>query len=163
MNQAVLLIRNRQRSRRIDARYLRRVVLHLLQVEIATENFELGIHLVGEAAMIHANEGYLQHEGCTDVITFDHTIPGKISCLQGDLLVCVPEAVRQAKRFRVTWQKEVVRYIVHGILHLCGHHDQNVSDRRAMKATENRILGHLDQQFDLNHVSASQRKSHQSH
>ena len=162
MNRAVLLIRNQQRCRGIDARYLRRVVLHLLLEELAAEKFELGIHLVGEAAMIRANEGYLQHAGCTDVITFDHSMPGQISCLQGDLLVCVPEAVRQAKRFRVTWQKEVVRYIVHGMLHLCGHDDHSASDRRAMKGIENRILGHLVQQFDLNRVSAPQRKSTQS-
>ena len=159
MNPAVLLIRNRQRCRGIDARYLRRVVLHLLRNELAAENFELGIHLVGEAAMIRANEGYLQHEGCTDVITFDHSMSGRDSCLHGDLLVCVPEAVRQAKRFRVAWQKEVVRYIVHGILHLLGYDDHKASDRRKMKGRENGILRRLGREFDLNGVSAPQRKS----
>jgi rRNA maturation RNase YbeY len=51
-----------------------------------------------------------------------------------DLRVC-PEAVRQAKRFGVTWQKEVVRYIVHGVLHLCGHDDLK-PDRHTMKRME---------------------------
>ena len=159
MNQAVLLIRNRQRCRRIDTRYLRRVVLHLLREELVAENFELGIQLVGETAMIRANEGYLQHEGCTDVITFDHSMTDRVPCLHGDLLVCVPEAVRQAKRFGVTWQKEAVRYIVHGILHLCGYDDHKASDRRTMKRMENRTLGRLARQFDLNRLAAPQSKT----
>jgi probable rRNA maturation factor len=158
VNPSVLLVRNRQSCRGIDARFLRRIILHLMQEELAAENFELGVHLVGEAAMIRANEGYLQHEGCTDVITFDHSIPGRASYLHGDLLVCVPEAVRQAKLFRVTWQKELVRYIVHGMLHLRGYDDHNASDRRKMKGVENRVLGHLAQRFDLNEVSIRQQK-----
>ena len=161
MNRAVILIRNRQRCHGIDSRYLHRIILHLLQKELTSENFELGVHLVGETAMIRANEGYLQHEGCTDVITFDHSMPDRVPCLHGDLLVCVPEAVRQAKRFRVTWQSEVVRYIVHGILHLRGYDDHSASDRRKMKEMENRILSRLTREFDLNGVSAPQRKTSQ--
>jgi probable rRNA maturation factor len=162
VNQAVLLVRNRQRCRAIDARFLRRVVRNLLKEELVLETFEIGVHLVGETAMVRANEGYLLHKGCTDVITFNHGTPGQLPCLQGDLLVCVPEAVRQGERFRVTWQSEVVRYIVHGTLHLCGYDDQTVSDRRTMKRMENRILRRLARRFDLNHVCTSQRKRSRS-
>jgi rRNA maturation RNase YbeY len=156
VNQAALLVRNRQRCRGVNSRYLRRIILHLLQEELALESFELGVHLVGEEVMIRNNEAYLQHEGCTDVITFDHSMPGQVPILHGDLLVCVPEAVRQANKFRATWQKEVVRYIVHGTLHLRGYDDHTASDRRRMKGKEDRILRSLARQFDLNEVSATQ-------
>jgi probable rRNA maturation factor len=158
VNQAVLLVRNRQRCRGIDGRHLRRIIRDLLKEDLGFETFEIGIHLVGETAMVRANEGYLQHGGCTDVITFDYNETKESAYLRGDLLVCIPEAVRQAERFRATWQKEVVRYIVHGMLHLCGYDDHRASERRRMKRMENQILSRLARQFDLNDVSASQRK-----
>jgi probable rRNA maturation factor len=158
VNQAVLLVRNRQRCRGIDGRYLQRIIRDLLKEDLGFETFEIGIHLIGETAMVFANEGYLRHGGCTDVITFDYNETKQPACLRGDLLVCIPEAVRQAERFRATWQKEVVRYIVHGMLHLCGYDDRRASERRRMKRKENKILGRLARQFDLKAVSASGRK-----
>jgi probable rRNA maturation factor len=157
-----LMVRNRQRSHRINTGDLRRIILHLLEVELAFENFDIAVHLVGEDVMTQANSVYLNHEGCTDVITFDHKVPGHNPGLQGDLMVCVPEAVRQAKQFHATWQKEVVRYIVHGTLHLCGYDDHKAPDRRAMKEMENRILGRLARQFDLNRLSAPRKKPSQA-
>ena len=157
-----LMVRNRQRSRRINTRDLRRIILHLLEVELAFEHFDIAVHLVGEDVMTQANSVYLNHEGCTDVITFDHILPGQNPGLQGDLMVCVPEAVRQAKQFRATWQKEIMRYIVHGTLHLCGYDDHKASDRRTMKGMENRILGRLARKFDLNRLSAPRKTTSRS-
>ena len=154
MTLTVLTIRNRQRALGINSRYLRRIILHLIREELAFESFDMAIQLVGEDVMVEYNSAYLKHEGCTDVITFNNSMPGQIPGLQGDIMVCVPEAVRQAKRYRVTWQKELVRYIIHGMLHLCGYDDHKASDRRTMKGMENRILGRLAREFDLNRLSA---------
>ena len=159
MTLTVLTIRNRQRALGINSRYLRFIILHLLREELAFENFDMSIQLVGEPIMIEYNAAYLKHEGCTDVITFNHGTPGPTPSLQGDLMVCVPEAVRQAKRYHVTWQKELVRYIVHGMLHLCAYDDHKASDRRTMKGMENRILGRLAQQFDLNRLSTPRKRT----
>ena len=41
--------------------------------------------------------------------------------LHGEIFICVDEAIPQAKEFRTSWQSEIVRYIVHGVLHLLGH------------------------------------------
>ncbi len=61
----------------------------------------------------------------------------------GELFVCVDEAMTQAKRFRCTWQAEIVRYIVHGVLHLLGHDDLKPEPRRRMKREENRLVRRL--------------------
>ena len=45
-------------------------------------------------------------------------------CCTGKSFVCLDEAVRQARRFHTTWQSELVRYVVHGVLHLLGYDDQ---------------------------------------
>ena len=60
--------------------------------------------------------------------------------LHGDIFICLEEAGRQARVFRTTWQAEVVRYLVHGLLHLSGHDDLDPGARRRMKRVENRLV-----------------------
>ncbi len=111
-----------------------------LEIE-SVESVELGISLVRAREMTLLNETFLKHEGSTDIITFDYQEPGTGSRkpelkLHGELFICVDEAILQAKRFRSTWQAEIVRYVVHGILHLLGHDDLKPALRRRMKREE---------------------------
>ncbi len=142
---------NRQRSRKLDLRELRNITLALLE-ELQIAEAELGVTFVADKEMTLVNETFLQHEGSTDVITFDHTpeqvsrrksTPAPCASLNGELFICVDEAVRQAKRFRTTWQAELVRYIVHGVLHLTGHDDHRAAARQKMKREENRLVRKL--------------------
>jgi len=146
-----LAIRNRQRSRTVNVPLLRRVARAMFtQLDIAEA--DLGIFLVAGPEMTHLNGTFLQHAGSTDVITFDYGEAGQrktASSLHGEVFVCVDESVIQAKKFRTSWQSEIVRYIVHGALHLLGHDDANASMRKKMKAVENRILAQLAKKFDL--------------
>jgi len=59
----------------------------------------------------------------------------------------------QAKRFRSTWQSEIVRYVVHGILHLLGHDDLKPALRRRMKREENRLVRRLSQKISFAQLS----------
>jgi probable rRNA maturation factor len=142
-----LAILNRQRSKRIDTRHLRAIIEELLK-NLGIVSAELGINLVGDREMTLLNETFLRHSGSTDVITFDHgplsgSVNGCAPCLHGELFVCVDEAVTQAKRFRCTWQAEIVRYVIHGVLHLLGHDDLKPDARRRMKQEENRQVRRL--------------------
>ena len=140
-----LTIQNRQRTRAIDLRQLRRICAELLREHLRIEKVELGITLVAAAEMTRLNEAFLHHEGSTDVITFDYHEPGTQGSksgaeICGELIICVDESVSQAKRFRTTWQSELIRYIVHGVLHLLGYDDRRAADRRRMKQEEERLL-----------------------
>jgi rRNA maturation RNase YbeY len=101
--------------------------------------------------MAELNWKFLQHKGSTDVITFDYAAlkRRKKKCLHGELFVCVDEAISQSTEFKTTWQSEIVRYIVHGILHLLGHDDSCAEARRKMKREENRRLRELSRRFAL--------------
>ena len=111
--------------------------------------------------MTRLNETFLRHKGSTDVITFDYAeqvdqasrlssprpqlaLPGqarRLSCLlHGEIFVCLDEAVSQARRFHTTWQSELVRYVVHGVLHLLGYDDRDSRARRRMKAAEDALV-----------------------
>ncbi len=143
-------ILNRQRRKQIDTRRLRQITLALL-AELDLASAELGIHLVGARAMARVNWQFLQHEGSTDVITFDHAEgrrpAGKRARIHGELFVCVDDAVQQAGEFQTTWQSEVVRYVVHGVLHLLGYDDLKPDLRRKMKQVENRMVRRLAAEF----------------
>ena len=155
-----LEILNRQRTKKINKRLLKHIVLELL-AELEIETAELGINLVAAREMTLLNESFLQHEGSTDVITFNHLDDSSRQAgersLHGELFVCVDEAILQAKRFKTTWQSEIVRYLVHGVLHLLGHDDCRAAARRKMKREENRLLVGLSRKFNLAKVGAASK------
>jgi len=171
-----IAIANRQRTRKINLPRLKQIASALL-AELGIENAELGIALVGAQEMARVNRQFLRHEGSTDVITFDHTSPvGRASprtakkkarlartlaapILHGELFVCVDDAVAQAKQFKTTWQSEIVRYLVHGVLHLLGHDDLKPALRRKMKREENRLVRQLARRFSLAELARAGRMS----
>lgn len=121
----------------------------------ATRGSEVAVFLVGAQRMAGLNERFLSHVGPTDVITFDYREGTRGPGLHGDIFVCLDEAQRQAGLFRTTWQAEVVRYLVHGLLHLCGHDDLEPTARRRMKRVENRIVRRLRSEFDFKRLGTS--------
>jgi len=154
-----VVIANRQRKKKIDPRLLKQIVLALF-AELEITEAELGISLVAAREMALVNETFLQHEGSTDVITFDHLdprpqTPDPRPQLHGELFICVDDAVMQAKEFKTKWQAEVVRYVVHGVLHLMGHDDLKPDVRRVMKREENRLVQRLEKRFSLAQLSAA--------
>ena len=77
---------------------------------------------------------------------------GREACpalLHGEIFVCLDEAVSQARRFHVTWPSELVRYVVHGVLHLLGYDDLNNRAHRRMKEAEDTLVRQLARQFDF--------------
>ena len=148
-----VVIANRQRKRRIDSRLLKQIIGALF-AELKITEAELGINLVAAREMALVNETFLQHAGSTDVITFDHAEKRKVESgkrkqLHGELFICVDDAAIQAKEFQTSWQSEVVRYTVHGILHLLGYDDLKPHLRRVMKREENRLVRLLAKRFSL--------------
>jgi probable rRNA maturation factor len=154
-----IIIANRQQTKKINARLLQQIADDLL-AQLKIETAELGIHLVGAKEMARVNRQFLQHEGSTDVITFDYqpseaSLQKPASNLHGELFICVDDAVSQAKEFGTNWQSEVVRYVVHGVLHLLGHDDLKPDSRRTMKRAENRLVRRLAARFSLAQLSGA--------
>ena len=177
--QRTLSLINRQDVRGVDLRLLRRVVRALLREAWPRGSFDLVVHLVAAPEMTRLNEAFLHHKGSTDVITFDYSEGGgqasRLSAarstllpanpeqdtpappLHGEILVCLDEAVSQARRFRGTWQSELVRYVVHGVLHLLGYDDQEARSRRRMRRLEDGLVRHLARQFELDSLGPSRQ------
>jgi len=151
-----LVIRNRQRARRVNVTLLRKMTKATLDDLVGLQEYELGIHLIAAPEMTLLNETFLQHKGSTDVITFDnsepvprHQTPDPKLQLQGEIFISINDAIKQARQFRTTWQSELTRYVIHGILHLLGHDDLNSTARRKMKREENRLLLEISLNFPI--------------
>jgi len=159
-----IVVANRQRARKINLRLLKQIADGLL-AELKIQNVELEINFVSTREMTRLNEKFLRHAGSTDVITFEYTNRGRSGSprpsakpgtmgtsrptLHGEIFICMDETVLQARRFRTTWQSELVRYLVHGVLHLLGYDDSRSVGRRKMKREEDRLVRELSRRFSL--------------
>jgi probable rRNA maturation factor len=144
-----LTINNRQDTRRVKIALLRRLTKTLVFECLLKTEFDLSVCLVNTSEITSLNETFLHHQGPTDVITFDYSDTSAQNGICGEIFICIDQAVSQARRFRTTWQSELVRYIVHGLLHLCGYDDRTARSCRQMKIAENRFLRQLAGRFDF--------------
>ncbi len=116
---------------------------------------ELSIIFVDECTIAKLNEKYLNHRGTTDVITFDYLSEKKIPAANddhrtiGDIYICCDLAEKAAIHYKNDLSTEIIHYITHGILHLCGYNDHENADVQKMRAKENEILGKLNEEFAL--------------
>jgi probable rRNA maturation factor len=99
----------------------------------------VSIALVDDATIRALNRRHLAHDWPTDVLSFrlsDAADP----CLAGEIVVSGERAAALAREFSLDQQSELALYVVHGLLHLCGHDDRTASDAEAMRRQENEIL-----------------------
>lgn len=155
-----LQVRNRQRERAVNTKFLRELTRTLLEEELRVSSYGLGIILVSASKMAAINKDYLKHEGSTDVITFDYregyemgSELGSEFGISGEIYISVDDARKQAREFSTSWQEELVRYMVHGVLHLRGFDDLAPAKRKVMKREENRLVRRLTARFDVREIS----------
>jgi probable rRNA maturation factor len=143
-----LLVRNEQRALSVDGRRLRLAARRLLEGLLGLQRYQLGVHLVSGRRMAALNQQWLGHQGPTDVITFDHRAETPELDLHGEIFLCPEMAVIQAREYGASREAEVLRYLVHGVLHLRGYDDRAPDLRRRMKRRENQLLRHLLREFE---------------
>ncbi len=102
---------------------------------------EVRARIVDDAEMAVAHQRWSGVAGTTDVLTFDlrDAAPG-VGPLDVDLLICADEARRQAEVRGFTVERELLLYIVHGVLHCLGHDDHDGAAAARMHAEEDRLL-----------------------
>ena len=92
----------------------------------------------GDEEILQANNRYLGHDYYTDIITFDYC-EGNV--LHGDILISLDTVRSNSLQYGTSFEEELHRVIIHGILHLCGLNDKGPGEREAMEMAENRALG----------------------
>lgn len=98
---------------------------------VGLESVEVALVDDSESDRVHRD--FMGIEGATDVITFEH----------GEIVIGVEVAKRQAAEYGEPELKELLRYLVHGLLHLAGHEDEAVEERKRMEAAQEEIVASL--------------------
>ncbi len=98
---------------------------------------EIAYIFCNDEKILEVNREYLQHDYYTDIITFDYCEGDIIS---GDLFISLDTVRTNAELVGATYDDELHRVIIHGILHLCGIDDKGPGEREIMEAAENKAL-----------------------
>ncbi len=98
---------------------------------------EIGYMFVDDEKILEINREYLGHDYYTDIITFDYD---ERDVLNGDIVISVDTVRSNAEQFGKSFDDELHRVIIHGILHLCGINDKGPGERELMEAAEDRAL-----------------------
>jgi probable rRNA maturation factor len=101
---------------------------------------ELSIALVGDRRMGELHRRFMGIDGPTDVLTFPLDEDRRGRAISGEVVVCVPEARRQARRLGSRIEHELLLYGLHGMLHLCGFDDRTKGGFERMHQAEDDIL-----------------------
>ena len=102
---------------------------------------EIAYIFCSDARIMEVNRQYLNHDYYTDIITFDYS---EANIISGDIFISIDTVKSNAEEFGVTFNDELQRIIIHGILHLCGQDDKTPELRLEMTRKENLALGKLN-------------------
>ena len=103
----------------------------------------ISLALVDDKMVADINKRFLDHDGPTDVITFPMSNP-KAKKLEGELVLGVEVARREAEERGHDVHTELCLYVIHGVLHLCGYDDRNKKDSAEMRRKEREYLAKLN-------------------
>jgi probable rRNA maturation factor len=137
-----VVVSNRQRRLKINTQLLAEIAERTLEL-VHDDVAQLSVVLVSDSTIAKLNAQYHATSAPTDILSFDygHGL--------GELIISVEHAIQQAKRFRSTPARELVLYVIHGILHLHGYNDTTPRRRIPMRKAERRLLNGLCREFRL--------------
>ena len=102
---------------------------------------DIGYMFVDDERILECNRQYLGHDYYTDVITFDYDDDyEEENIIGGDIVISLDTIRTNAEKFGKTYEDELYRVIIHGILNLCGINDKGPGEREIMEAHEDKAL-----------------------
>lgn len=110
---------------------------------ISEEGFsegEINYIFCDDVYLLGLNIEFLDHDTLTDIISFDYTL-GKL--INGDVYISVERVRENAEEFAVSFENELSRVMIHGILHYCGYKDKTESEETQMRLKENYYMALL--------------------
>ncbi|MFZ1947810.1 MAG: rRNA maturation RNase YbeY [bacterium] len=107
------------------------------------EDYALSITFVGDPEITRLNRTALGKRGATDVIAFDLSEAGSPAGAVGDVYVSLDRARAQSVEYAVGLKEELIRLVVHGVLHTIGYRDRTPAARRRMEARQERAVGRV--------------------
>ena len=106
------------------------------------ELLELCYIFCSDSYLLKMNKEYLKHDTLTDTITFDYS---------SDVFISIDRVMEYAMKFSVSFEEEINRVMIHGLLHLCGYSDKKMLQKKKMVERENFYLKLFNKKFHVKH------------
>ena len=128
-------------SKTINAEIIKKIILKVLR-RMKCKKGEVSVNFVTENKIKAINKIYRKKDKITDVISFSAQEGERVGDEKdlGDIFICLKKIKKQAKEYGVSWEEELVRMLVHGVLHLLGYDHQSVRDEKEMIGLQERII-----------------------
>jgi len=133
------------KSIKLDKKIIHSIVTEL-QKKLSFKIESLNINFVTSDLMIEINKKHLNHDFDTDIITFNYS--GSNNNLDGEIFISIMQAIDNSVKFNVNLDNELIRLIIHGILHLLGYDDQKIPDKNKMKIEEDKLTESLSKNYN---------------
>ena len=133
---------NRGKDERIDGRQLEAVIDVARKVLKIRKNQEISLAFVAPQAIRKINKTYRGKDSVTDVLSFEEFGSGPFI---GEILICLPQARKQAKEVGWSLKNELDKLLLHGYLHLIGYDHEKMADAKKMEKIEDDILRKLSE------------------
>lgn len=130
---------------RVSKKWVQKVVQTLLKSLKQSSKITVSIHFIGDKRMKTLNRSHRGKNKTTDVLSFSleetsgFATPAQAHDI-GDIFISVPQIIRQAKEYRVSYKEECGRMLIHGVLHLLGYDHEKKKDAKKMFGIQERIL-----------------------
>jgi len=98
----------------------------------------LGYVFSSDAHLVKLNRQYLNHNTLTDILTFDYSVDP--NSIQGEIYISIERVKENAAKFKRSFDEELHRVIIHGVLHLMGYNDKRAADKAIMREKEEAYL-----------------------
>ena len=99
---------------------------------------ELSYIFCSDEYLLNINKEYLQHDYYTDIITFDNSEEDAL--IAGDIFISIDRVEENAKELNISFENELKRVMIHGVLHLCGYGDKSEEEQKLMREKEEEAI-----------------------
>ncbi len=140
-----IVVRNFNKKYRLNERFIKKLIEKILRILKKPRNINLEVIFLSDEAIRPLNKRYKHRDAPTDVLSFN------LDDL-GEVIISSDTALENSRRFRTSFEKEIVLYIIHGILHLFGYEDETLKVKKRMSEKENTVMGRLCTEEDLSKV-----------
>jgi len=116
---------------------IKKWIIYIIEKEFKKSVGDINFYFTDDTEILEINKKYLAHNYYTDIITFNYCTENSIS---GDIVISVDTVKTNAKDYNVTFENELHRVIVHGILHLLGFDDSTEEQKKEIREKESWAL-----------------------
>ena len=153
----IVEIRNQQKKIPLNPSRIIKIVKKVLKHE-GVLKAELSIVFLTDRKIRLLNKKFLKRDNATDVLSFDYTEPSRgdpaksskrsstspgqsiYAKLEGEVVISAATAYTNARQFNTSPDKEIMLYVIHGILHLLGYDDHSAKDKKRMRGKECELM-----------------------